>query len=32
MFSIGHTLVSERSTPPYVTQLEHETAASRWGE
>ena len=32
MFSIGHTLVSQRSTPPYVTQLEHETAASRWGE
>src|SRR6476660_6581495 len=32
MFSIGHTLVSERSTPPYVTQLEHDTAVSRWGE
>src|SRR6478735_4226821 len=32
MFSIGHTLVSERSTPPYVTQLERETAVSRWGE
>jgi hypothetical protein len=32
MFSIGHTLVSERSTPPYVTQLERDVAASRWGE
>jgi hypothetical protein len=32
MFSIGHTFVSERSTPPHVTQLERETAASRWGE
>jgi hypothetical protein len=32
MFSIGHTFASERSTPPYVTQVERDTAASRWGE
>ena len=32
MFSIGHAMLLERNLSPHLTQLERETANSRWGE
>jgi hypothetical protein len=32
LYSIGATLARERSTPPHLSQLELNVAASRWGE
>jgi hypothetical protein len=31
-YSIGAVLAKERSTPPHLSQLERDIAASRWGE
>lgn len=31
-YSIGGVLLKERSTPPHLSQLERDVAASRWGE
>jgi hypothetical protein len=31
-YSIGAVLTHERSTPPHLSQLERDVAASRWGE
>jgi hypothetical protein len=31
-FSIGAALTQERSTAPFLSQMERDVAASRWGE